>query len=88
VTAPSGPGTGLKTVRLALYLYYPDGSSAVATGEDLLVITEFDYGGHMTDIQAAPELVMRSSAVMSLRIYPASGRNTLLVTKRPPITPV
>lgn len=79
-------GTYQQTVRVALYLYYPDGSSAVAVGTDLHVVTEMDYGGHMTDIQAVPELELRSTPVISLRIYPADpGRATLQVTKRPPI---
>lgn len=78
-------GTGQKTVRMALYLYHPDGSSEMVTGEDLLVITEFDYGGHMIDIQAAPELAMRATPVICLRIYPPVGRGSLRVTRRPPI---
>lgn len=87
MTRPFDPmGTAQKTVRLSLYLYYPDGSSAVVTGEDLTVITEFDYSGHMIDIQAAPELTMRPSRVIELRVYPPPGRPSLLVTTRPPIS--
>jgi hypothetical protein len=81
-------GTRQQAVRLALYLYYPDGSSAVAEGTDLAVDTEFDFGGHMVDIQVMPEIEFRPTPVLALRIYPALGRSTLLVTKRPPITPV
>lgn len=87
MTVPFDAGTRQRAVRLAVYLYYPDGSSAKAEGTDLLVDAEFDYGGHMVDIQVAPELEFRPSPVLSLRIYPASlSRSTLLVTKRPPIS--
>jgi hypothetical protein len=78
-------GTAMQTVRLALYVYFSDGSSAVAEGEELTVHTEMDYGGHMVDIQAVPEIELRTTPVMQLRIYPALGRPTLRVTKRPPI---
>lgn len=73
-------------VRLAVYLYYPDGSSAVAEGTDLLVEAEFDFDGHMVDIQAAPaELTPRLTRTLSLRIYPPYSRAMLRVTKRPPV---
>jgi hypothetical protein len=86
VTIPFDHGTRQRAVRLAIYLYYPDGSSAVAEGTDLLVDTEFDFDGHMIDIQAVPELSFRPSPVMNLRVYPAApGRVTLRVMKRPPI---
>lgn len=86
MTHPFDPGTRFQAVRFAMYLYYPDGSSAVAEGENLLVDTEMDYGGHMIDIQAAPELEMRPTRVMKLSIYPPSMVGpTLRVTKRPPI---
>lgn len=78
-------GTYQQTVRVALYLYYPDGSTALAEGSDLHVVAETDYGGHMADIQALPELVLRPTPVISLRIYPAQGRPALLLTKRPPV---
>jgi hypothetical protein len=79
-------GTCQQAVRLAVYLYYPDGSSAVAEGENLRVDTEFDYGGHMVEIQAVPGLEFRPTPTLSLRIYPPEpGRPTLRVTKRPPI---
>jgi hypothetical protein len=86
VTVPFDAGTCQQAVRLAIYLYYPDGSSAVAEGENLRVDTEMDYGGHMADIQAVPEIEFWPTPVMSLRIYPPSpSRGTLRVTKRPPI---
>lgn len=86
MSIPFDAGTRQQAVRLAVYLYYPDGSSAVAEGESLLVDTEMDYGGHMVNIQAVPEIELRPTPVLSVRIYPAEpGRATLLVTKRPPI---
>jgi hypothetical protein len=87
VSIPFDAGTRQRAARLAIYLYYPDGSSAVAEGTDLTVDSEFDYGGRVTDIQAAPELTSRLTPAMRLRIYPAQpGRATLRVTKRPPIS--
>lgn len=86
MSIPFDAGTRQQAVRLAIYLYYPDGSSAVAEGENLLVDSEMDYGGHMVDIQALPELELRPTPVINLRIYPPSmSRSTLRVTKRPPI---
>lgn len=78
-------GAYQQTVRVALYLYYPDGSTALAEGTDLHVVAEADCAGHMTDVQALPELVLRPTPVISLRIYPVLARHTLLLTKRPPI---
>lgn len=86
MTIPFDDGTRQRAVRLAVYLYYPDGSCAVAEGTDLHVDTEMDYGGRMIDIQTVPELTLQPTPVMQLRIYPAPpGRATLRVTKRPPI---
>lgn len=87
MSVPFDAGTSQEAVRLAIYLYYPDGSSAVAEGENLRVDAEMDFGGRMVDVQAVPELEMRLTPVMCLRIHPPSmTRSILRVTKRPPIT--
>jgi hypothetical protein len=83
---PFDPGTRMQAARVAVYVYFPDGSSALAEGTDLRVDTEWDFGGQMVDVQVTPvELTPRFTESLHLRIYPTYGRGMLRVTKRPPV---
>jgi hypothetical protein len=87
VSTPLDPGLRQQAARVAVYLYYPDGSSVVAEGAELRVDAEMDWGGHPVDVQAVPEIELRPTREMSLRIYLQArpDRAPLLVTRRPPI---
>jgi hypothetical protein len=90
VSSPFNPGLLQQAVRVAVYLYYPDGSSVVAEGAELRVDADVDWGDRLrVDVQV-PETELRPVRDMSLRIYLQSipGRAPLLVTRRPPVPPL
>jgi hypothetical protein len=76
--------------RVAVYLYYPDGSSVVAEGAELRVDAEVDWGGHLVDVQVVPEVELRPTREMSLVIHLQArpGRAPLTMTRRPPVPPL